>query len=315
MTHQILQFLLDSPEFDLQSYTHKDSKVLDRLAPVNQLPSGRDNIALNYLLGTVNIPEASYEDNDRLIEEFFRQIGWGPVSEQMKVAMKKVVAWIGDQLTVDRLRGLFKFRAEDENSFERMDYSVLLFGWLHLQMAYANSFHKQYSGTSSGRGLRQAFELLERKGLAKAQTKGPFYHDLNEALHIVAEAHIREDWLQVSGAESLSKLREKTPEQLRTLAEEIFRDHASSEAMDDMDRKPEEHRDEQKRQVIQWNRDILQYIVLDRAVRYGDVGLMEDMLPHLLFRFMGGGNSKYAIEIMELLQGLHREWPPEIKSV
>lgn len=75
MTHQILQFLLDSPEFNLKSYAHRDSKVLGRLAPVNQLPSGQDNITLNYLLGTVNIPEASYEDNDCLIEEFFHQIG------------------------------------------------------------------------------------------------------------------------------------------------------------------------------------------------------------------------------------------------
>ena len=121
--------------------------------------------------------------------------------------------------------------------------------------------------------------------------------------------------MQVSRVESLSKLCDKTPEQLCELAEEIFQDHTPSKAMDEMDRKPEEHRDEQKRQVIQWNHDILEYIVLNRAIRYGDVGLMEDMLPHLLFRFMGGDNSKYAIEMVELLQGLHREWPPEIKSV
>ena len=44
----------------------------------------------------------------------------------MKVAMKKIVTWIGDQLTVDQLCGLFKFQAEDENLFERMDYSVII---------------------------------------------------------------------------------------------------------------------------------------------------------------------------------------------
>ena len=58
------------------------------------------------------------------------------------------------QLIVNWLCKLFKFWAEDENSFEWMDYTVLLSGWLHLQMAYANSLHKQHSGTSSGRGLR-----------------------------------------------------------------------------------------------------------------------------------------------------------------
>ena len=83
--------------------------------------------------------------------------------------------------------------------------------------------------------------------------------------------------------------------------------------MDDIDSKPCEKGDQQKRQIIQWNRDVLQYIVLDQAISHGDVGLMEDMLPHLLFQFIGGCNSKYSIEILELLQGLHREWPPDVK--
>jgi len=164
---------LESPEFDYKSYVGKGSTVLQPPPPVDQLPHGPENVTLQYLLGSVNIPEASYEDNERLMEEWFKQLGWDNPGERMKVAMQKVVAWIGDQLTVDRLRGLFKFRAEDENSFERMDFVVLIFGWLHLQMAFANSLHKQYLGTSSGRGLKQAFEFLERKGLAKVLTRGP----------------------------------------------------------------------------------------------------------------------------------------------
>lgn len=53
--------------------------------------------------------------------------------------------------------------------------------------------------------------------------------------------------------------------------------------------------------------------MLDKAVKYGDVGLMEACLPQLLLRFIGGKNSNYAIEVLELLQCLEREWPPEIK--
>lgn len=230
----------------------------------------------------------------------------------MKVAAKKVVAWIGDQLTIDRLRGLFKFRAEDENSFEQMDYMVLMYGWLHLQMAFGNSLHKQYLGTSSGRGLRQAFDLLERKGMINVLTKGPFHQNLDEALYHAAEAHIREDWLMVSGEKNLADLRRRSPEQLRDMAQQIVREHASSQALDDIDNQPNKNRDQQKRLVIQRNRDLLQYIVLDQAIHHGDVGLMEDMLPHLFFRFIGGGNSKYAIETLELMQGLNREWPPEV---
>jgi hypothetical protein len=213
-TYHVLRFLLSSPQFDLGTYPGKDSNVLQPPPPVRQLPTGPDHITLQYLLGTVNIPEASYADNDRLLEEWARQIGWENMGEKMKIALQKVVAWIGDQLTVDRLRGLFKFRAEDENSFERLDFTVLIFGWLHAQMAFANSLHKQYLGTTSGRGLKHAFELLERKGLANVLTKGPFHHNLEEALYHVAEAHILEDWLVVSGASQISDLRSRTPEEL-----------------------------------------------------------------------------------------------------
>jgi hypothetical protein len=44
-----------------------------------------------------------------LLEEWARQIGWENMGEKMKVVLEKVVAWIGDQLTMDQLQGLFKF--------------------------------------------------------------------------------------------------------------------------------------------------------------------------------------------------------------
>jgi hypothetical protein len=121
---------------------------------------------------------------------------------------------------------LLKFKAEDENSFEGMDFAVLIFGWFHLQMAFANSLHKQYLGTSSGRGLKQAFELLEWKRLAQTLTKGPFHHDLDETLHHVTEAHILEDWLVVSGAASISELRSQSPGELQDLATKLVQEHA-----------------------------------------------------------------------------------------
>ena len=179
-------------------------------------------------------------------------------------------------------------------------------------MAFANSLHKQYLGTSSGRGLKHAFELLERKGLTNVLTKGPFHHNLEEALYHVAEAHILEDWLVISGASEISDLRTHTPEELQALAATLVEQHASSKAMEIIDNMPNEKHDQQKHQVIQWNRDVLQYIVLDQAIHHGDVGLMEDMLPHLFFRFVGGRNSKYATETLEALQGIHHEWPPEV---
>ena len=61
--------------------------------------------------------------------------------------------------------------------------------------------------------------------------------------------------------------------------------------------------------------DLLDYMLLDRAVSSGDIGLLEDLLPRLLFRYIGGGSSNYSIEILELLQGLHREWPTDLRCM
>ena len=73
--------------------------------------------------------------------------------------------------------------------------------------------------------------------------------------------------------------------------------------------------DEIREQTVMWLHDVLHYIVLDCAIKYGDVGLIENFLPLLLYRFVGGQNSKYAIEVLELLQGLHKEWPATVRSV
>ena len=283
---------------------------------MHALPHGPEHVTLQYLLGSINILEVSYADNERVVEELLRQLGLASgTAEERKLALEKILAWVGDQMTVDRLRGLFKFRSRDINSFDRLDWMVLVFGWLHLQMAFANSLHKQYLGTAAGRGLMQAFTLLKRKGLGSSATKGPFHHDLVEALYHVAEAHIRIDWLTVTKAKCLEELQSWPPAKLLEYAHKLVDEHASSDAANWMDSLPVDRQDEVQRQTILWNRDALHYITLDHAIKRGDVGLMEDMLPTLLFRFTGGGNLKYATEVLELLQGLHREWPPAMRYV
>jgi hypothetical protein len=56
--------------------------------------------------------------------------------------------------------------------------------------------------------------------------------------------------------------------------------------------------------------DLLDYLDLDDAMKVGDIGRIQD---HLLFRFVGGGNKNYAMEILELLQGIHCEWPSDLR--
>ncbi|PIL35265.1 hypothetical protein GSI_01990 [Ganoderma sinense ZZ0214-1] len=307
----VLQVLIESPEFAFPTYTHKDSPILDPPAPVDELPCGPEHVTLQFMLGTLPTPEATYEDNDKVIAELLEQLGCRSISDFRKLSLERILFVIGDQLTVERIWGLQYLLCQEWNSHERLDFTVPVFGWLHFAMAFAKSLHKQYFGTNAGMGLKHAFTLLDRKGLDKRVTQGPFHDNLDRAFYHILEAHLCTCWLQVSGASSLQDLRGRTPEQLKTLAEKLVLEHASTDAMTTLKHGAGEQ-DELRLQTTMFLRDVLLYVVLDRAIKYGDVGLMEGILPHTLLRFAGGQNSNYTIECLEMLQGLHKEWPPEV---
>ena len=308
----MLQYLMDSTEFNFATYSNRDHPIFCRPEPVHQLPVGKQYVTRQFMLGTEHLEEASYEGNVNVIAAVLHQIKLDTEDEMKKTGIDRVIPWVGDQLTAARLRGLFGFRAQDRNSFEQLDWLVVNFGWFHLLMAFANSLHKQYLGTTAGRGLMHAFTLLERKGLNAVQTRGPFHQHLHDAISHVAAAHFHACWKVVAKVESLEELQTRSPMELLDLAKEIITKLASSQAIDLHDSQPEAEHDQALRNSILWNRDVLRYIDLYNATHSGDVGVMEATLPHLAFRFAGGGNSNYLVEVLELLQCLHNDWPPEL---
>lgn len=187
-----------------------------------------------------------------------------------------------------------------------------MFGRFHLQMAFVNSLHAQYCGSKVTLGFSHAFGILQRKGLHSTSTKGTFHHTFKQALFVVGMARFRDLWRQVAGAESLKELQGKKAANLYDLATKIWESYASTAAVVKLGESGSEDGDELLPISIRFNHDLLDCFELDEAMRVGDVGRMEDMLPRLLFRLLGDGNHKYAVEILELLQGLHREWPGEV---
>ncbi|KAF8153869.1 hypothetical protein B0H34DRAFT_753337 [Crassisporium funariophilum] len=311
--YRLLCVVLDSPDF--ADYVYRGDPIFFPPPPVQQLPSGPENATRQFILGTCELEEASYEGTLKVMAEFFKQLDLSSEVEESRTSTERFIAWIGDQLTVERLRGLWKYRHEDHNAFDRLDYMIPVFGWFHLVMAFANSLHKQYLGTSAGiGGMRHAFDLLKRKGLISQATKGPFWHHLDEAINHISEAHFRAAWLEAANVKSFTELKNKSPIQLKQLSEKVFNDHCSRAAVTILESQPPDRQDQVKKQWTMWNCDVLPYLELRDAIKTGDVGRIEDLLPTLLFRFAGGGNSKYAIEILELLQGLHQEWPKDVKA-
>ncbi|KAK6981385.1 hypothetical protein R3P38DRAFT_3333825 [Favolaschia claudopus] len=99
---------------------------------------------------------------------------------------------------------------------------------------------------------------------------------------------------------------------LEAMAEKAYREHASSAALNSMDQAKASERDERQQLHTQFARDILPYLTLVRAIKRGDVGLLEALLPTFLARFIGGGNNNYAYETLELINGLKKDWPPAV---
>ena len=105
----------------------------------------------------------------------------------------------------------------------------------------------------------------------------------------------------------------KTPQELSDLVTTIFNEHVSRQVQKHMRNQPETTRDDLKCQMAMFSADILTYFDLRDAIHTGNVGRMEDLFSLMLFRFMGGGNHKYATEVLELMQKLRCEWPEELQ--
>lgn len=106
-------------------------------------------------------------------------------------------------------------------------------------MAHANSLHEQYLGENTEQGIKHAATLLKRKGLLRALTKGPFYHNIKELLLQVTAAHLKVCWRLISGFDSIASLRQKDPHELLKLAEEVFKKYASSHTLSSIDEEKE----------------------------------------------------------------------------
>jgi hypothetical protein len=220
---------------------------------------------------------------------------------------------MGDQLTVCRIRILKKLRSQDLNWWERMEELVEMPGFFHAQIAQEHSIIKQHYGTSDGMGLKEAFDKLERKGLGSPSVQGNYHQTAQEALKHVTIGHFRGIWLVASGVTDLTELRTKSPQELSALASKIVTEYASRKAITNLQEKARDQQDDLFMNMLLYCRDALDYWNLDDAMSSGDVGRMELMFPRLLYCYHGGSNWKYLIEILELIQGLLREWPNDLR--
>ncbi|THH29665.1 hypothetical protein EUX98_g4512 [Antrodiella citrinella] len=329
MEYEVLRILLDSTDFQVGSYRWRKDKLLEPPTPIHQLPHGPEHVSRRFMLQTMHINEGSLEGNKQVLEALQAQLGFKGEEKLKQLGREKIVWILGDQLTVDRIRSLQRSWCQEMNSTDRADYMIPVWGWLHFEMTEARSIHKQYLGAENGIvSLRRAFVALDRKNLINGGTQGNFHEIFVRTLHLLLEAHILSCWSIISEDSNLVQLRDKNPRELVSLAKKLVAQFASTKAMSAQvpqrshpnppkkaktSAEPKKLQyDEVYRQTTMFLRDTLQFFVLKRAMKFGDVGLMEAILPLKLYRFVGGRNSHYTAEILELLQCLRNEWPDEV---
>lgn len=104
--HESLQALLESPEFNLDTYEYRNDEMLQGPEPIRCLPFGYDYPARQFLLATVKMEEASYEGNNQLIRKWMQQLKLYSPEERKRTGEERIIMFVGDQLTADRMRVL-----------------------------------------------------------------------------------------------------------------------------------------------------------------------------------------------------------------
>ena len=118
------------------TYPHRNDPAFSPPPPSELLPCGPGHIVEQHILETFEIDESTYDGTDQLLNTVIpEQLGMGSPEGKKHIGQDLEIPWAGDQLSVDRARGLQRYRYDDPNSFSRMEWLIPVFGWFHALMA------------------------------------------------------------------------------------------------------------------------------------------------------------------------------------
>ncbi|KAF8594259.1 hypothetical protein BDV93DRAFT_565624 [Ceratobasidium sp. AG-I] len=259
-----------------------------------------------------------------VIMEVLRQTGLDSGDKLVRLALERIIPWIGDELTAARCQGLKLQRQEEGNTYDRLDPFIFIFGWFHTLMCLASSTFENHRGSAAGLGFSHSVLVLSRCGFSEnMRSTRPDYHTVKELLQHEFEARVQGLWLWATDTTSLEELREwlecpdRTPDDIYHAGERIQRERVSKSAVSlyrcEMEDSLVDATDPVLFNTLIQNRDLLVFWDLVHDVKHGHVGHMEDLLPDLLVYFAGGKHAHYAKQMYELLQLLNHECTPAIR--
>ncbi|KAG8710472.1 hypothetical protein FRC08_017120 [Ceratobasidium sp. 394] len=154
------------------------------------LPSGPEHRTQMFMLATRPIDETTYAGNLQVLEDALHQMGLDTGDHLVCLTLERMLAWAGDDMTIQRCRLLQWFRQIERNGRDRLDSFIFIFAWLHALMCLVHAIFECGRGSAAGLGFMRSVLKLGRAGFAEnMRKKRPDYHNVVEFLMHEFEAH------------------------------------------------------------------------------------------------------------------------------
>jgi len=288
---------------DLQ---HEQRRSVPKGYKTEQFPLRVSTIEENSIKGNIAVLRNIYIDQLGLKEDDFADLA---------------IPCINDQSTNARIRGAKAVRADDTNSFTRIQCFQLAPGLFHMLMNLLWAVLHVHRGSINCAGsLAYWFSVLDRKRLSSPQ---PDFHTLRSSLSQILDGLLLACWsveLNKRGHPDFASFSasQPSPDELIEMAMDIISLYANP---DDTSPPPpprtkktadkEQKTASRFKNITALTRDLLYVQELSAAISSGDRGRIEDILGTLTMMFKGAGANNYCTEVLHLIRNLRVVWTPE----
>ena len=298
------------PEFShykhLPDLQHEQRRDVPRGHKTQQFPLRVSTIEENSIKGNITVLRNIYIDQLGLKEDDFADLA---------------IPCINDQSTNARIRGARAVRADDVNSFTRIQCFQLAPGLFHMLMNLLWALLHVHRGSINSTGsLAYWFSVLDRKRLSSSQ---PDFHTLRSSLFQILEGLLLTCWNVESNKRGYLSLTsfaasQPSPDKLREIATDIVSLYANPDdgspplpphTKKTSDKEPKTT--SRSRNVMLLICDLLYVQELSDAISSGDWGRIEDILGTLAIMFKGAGANNYCTEVLHLIRNLKVVWTLE----
>jgi hypothetical protein len=247
-------------------------------------------------LQTMRLDESTIAANLAVLERI-TQVGLQLSKNWFDNPKNTIVA--GDQMTVSRLLTLKIHRIVDADPYDSLAWVHPTPQLFHLAMNLCGTIFRNYFGCPRFPGTLSSFIII--LGRRRLNKENPEFHATDELLRIVFEAMVQ------LLCKSLQKIGISDELDTTIFAETITKSFLGlpSPSLFGLPYTTANIN------ALLFLRNVAVYIELSEAIKAGDIGRINHLLPIITLMMHGGGNTNYALELLRLLYGIRHLWTDE----